>query len=55
MERARSGDGFSLDYRLLMPDNSVKYLHQTAHTTCDGAGRVGYIGAVQDVTERELA
>jgi PAS domain S-box-containing protein len=55
MERARSGGGFSLDYRLQMPDNSVKYLHQTAHTTCDDAGRVEYIGAVQDVTERELS
>ena len=52
MNRARSGEGFSLDYRLLMPDGSVKYLHQTAHTTHDGQGRVEYIGAVQDVTER---
>ena len=38
-----------------MPDNSVKYLHQTTHTTRDDAGRVEYIGAVQDVTERELS
>lgn len=50
---ARSG-GDDLDYeiRLRMPDDSVKYLHTFAKGTRDRDGRLEYIGAVQDVTER---
>lgn len=51
--RARANAGnFEYEHRLLMPDNSVKYLHLLAHATRDEAGRLEYIGAVQDVTER---
>src|ERR1700688_4232390 len=35
-----------------MPDHSVKYVHIIAHGTRDHDGRLEYIGAVQDVTER---
>ena len=38
-----------------MPDRSVKYLHTVAHGTRDQDGRLEYIGAVQDVTERRLS
>jgi C4-dicarboxylate-specific signal transduction histidine kinase len=38
-----------------MPDQSVKYLHVVAHATRDRDGRLEYIGAVQDVTERRRA
>jgi signal transduction histidine kinase len=56
IERAR-GDGSDFEYenRLLMPDQSVKYLHTVAHGTRDQDGRLEYIGAVQDVTERRHA
>jgi PAS domain-containing protein len=52
-DRAR-GTGSDLEYehRLLMPDRSVKYLHLVAHAARDRDGRLEYIGAVQDVTQR---
>ena len=56
IERAR-GDGtdFECEYRLQMPDASVKYLHMVARGTRDVDGRLEYIGAVQDVTARRLS
>src|SRR2546428_4075586 len=56
IDRAR-GDGsdFEYEHRLQMPDHSVKYLHMIAHGTRDQHGRLEYIGAVQDVTERRLS
>ena len=56
IERARAdGSDFEYEHRLLMPDHSVKYLHVVAHATRDQDGRLEYIGAVQDVTERRLS
>jgi PAS domain S-box-containing protein len=43
------------EHRLQMPDHSVKYLSMVAHGTRDTEGRLEYIGAVQDVTQRRLA
>jgi signal transduction histidine kinase len=52
-ERARSAaSDFQYEHRLLMPDQSVKYLHLIAHGTRNENGEVEYIGAVQDVTNR---
>jgi hypothetical protein len=56
IDRARGAAGnFEYEHRLLMPDNSVKHLHLLAHATRDEKGRLEYIGAVQDITERRLA
>jgi C4-dicarboxylate-specific signal transduction histidine kinase len=56
INRARSAaSDFEYEHRLLMPDQSVKYLHSIAHAVRDGHGRLEYIGAVQDVTERRLS
>jgi PAS domain S-box-containing protein len=56
VERARGAvRDFEYEYRLLMPDNSVKYLHLIAHGIRDHDGRLEYIGAVQDVTQRKLS
>jgi PAS domain S-box-containing protein len=56
IDRARGADGgFEFEHRLQMPDHSVKYLHVIAHGTRDQDGRLEYIGAVQDVTERRLS
>ncbi len=52
--RATGGD-FEYEHRLLMPDQSVKYVHVVAHGRQDEDGRLEYIGAVQDVTERRLS
>jgi len=56
VERAR-GAVIDLEYehRLLMPDDSVKYLHLIAHGIRDNEGRLEYIGAVQDVTQRQIS
>jgi signal transduction histidine kinase len=42
-------------YRLLMPDHSIKYIHAVAHATRDRDGQLEYIAAVQDVTARRLS
>jgi PAS domain S-box-containing protein len=56
ISRARSAaSDFEWEFRLLMPDQSIKYLHVIAHAVHDGHGRLEYIGAVQDVTERRLS
>jgi PAS domain S-box-containing protein len=56
VERARR-DGSDIDYehRLLMPNHSVKYVNMVAHATRDRDGRLEYIGAIQDVTQRRLS
>jgi PAS domain S-box-containing protein len=56
MERAQGGvDRLEYQYRLLMPDRSIRYLHLIAHGTRDREGKLEYIGAVQDVTQRHLS
>jgi PAS domain S-box-containing protein len=42
-------------YRLLMPDQSIKYVHAVAHANRDQDGQLEYIAAVQDVTARRLS
>ena len=56
VEQARTASrDFEWQYRLLMPDHSIKYLHAVAHATRDQDGKLEYIAAVQDVTARRLA
>ena len=46
---------FEHEYRLVMPDSSVKYVHVVAHVLHDESGGVEFVGAVMDVTERKRA
>ena len=56
IERGRGGAShYEYEHRLLMPDDSVKYLHLVAHANRDQAGRLEYLGAVQDVTQRRFS
>jgi PAS domain S-box-containing protein len=56
VERARgAASDFAYEHRLQMPDHSVKYVHLVAHATRDKEGRLEYIGAVQDVTQRRIS
>jgi PAS domain S-box-containing protein len=56
VHQARSGmNEFEWQYRLLMPDGSIKYLHAVAHATRDQDGQLEYIAAVQDVTARRVS
>jgi PAS domain S-box-containing protein len=49
------GNDFEWQYRLMMPDRSIKYLHAVAHATRDHDGQLEYIAAVQDVTARRMS
>jgi C4-dicarboxylate-specific signal transduction histidine kinase len=56
VHQAQTGaNRFEWQYRLLMPDHSIKYLHAVAHAIQDEDGQPEYIAAVQDVTVRRLS
>jgi PAS domain S-box-containing protein len=56
VEQARNGaDDFEWQYRLLMPDQSIKYMHAVAHAMRDPNGEMEYIAAVRDVTARRVS
>jgi len=56
VQQARDGaEDFEWQYRLLMPDQSIKYLHAVAHATHDESGELEYIAAVRDITARRLS
>lgn len=56
VEQVRNGkEDFDWQYRLLMPDHSIKYLQAVAHAIEDQRGQLEYIAAIQDVTEHHLA
>jgi len=54
--RAKSeGKDCDLEYRLLLPDDSIKHVHVVAHAVKDESGGLEFVGAVTDVTERKHA
>jgi NO-binding membrane sensor protein with MHYT domain/nitrogen-specific signal transduction histidine kinase/ActR/RegA family two-component response regulator len=56
LDRARhEKKDFDLEYRLLMPDASVKHLHVVARAVADESGNLEFVGAVMDVTRRKRA
>jgi PAS domain S-box-containing protein len=56
VDQARNGnDDFEWQYRLLMPDQSIKYMHAVARATHDRNNQLEYIAAVRDVTARRLS
>ena len=52
---AQDGSVFDYEHRLLMPDGSIRHLHDLAHRVSDGAGNDEVIGAIVDITERKVA
>ncbi len=52
---ARDGKDFDHEYRLVMPDGSVKYVHVVTHGLRGESGSIEFVGAVMDVTERKRA
>ena len=51
IERASvDGNNFDHEYRLLMPDGSMKYVHAVAHAATDASGNIEFVGAITDVT-----
>jgi PAS domain S-box-containing protein len=51
LDRAsREGKDFEHQYRLLMPDGSIKHVHAVARATRNELGGIEFIGAITDVT-----
>jgi predicted ATPase/signal transduction histidine kinase/CheY-like chemotaxis protein len=56
LDRARQEKkDFDLEYRLLMPDGSVKHLRVVARAVADHSGNLEFVGAVMDITGRKRA
>ncbi|MBR0903197.1 PAS domain S-box protein [Bradyrhizobium liaoningense] len=54
-QAAREGKDYDHEYRLLMPDGSIKYVRAVARATRDSSGRVQFVGSVTDVTATKEA
>jgi formate hydrogenlyase transcriptional activator len=55
LERAaQGGSDFDYEHRLIMPDGSIKHLHNLAHSFKDEAGNEEIVGAILDITERKV-
>src|SRR5882762_1826996 len=54
---ARRTDGTKSDaeYRLLLPDGSIKFVHLVSQAAATESGRVEYTGVIQDVTKARVA
>jgi signal transduction histidine kinase/PAS domain-containing protein len=56
IERAsKDMKNFEHEFRLLMPDRSIKYAYVLARAVTDELGSAEFVGAVMDVTERRRA
>jgi len=56
LERAAHGEShFDYEHRLLMPDGSIKHIHDLAHRVKGEAGHDEVVGAIVDITERKVA
>ncbi|ALL71749.1 Signal transduction histidine kinase (plasmid) [Paraburkholderia caribensis MBA4] len=55
-ERALQGEShIDSEFRLLLTDGSVKHVHYVAHLSAPASGKVEYVGALMDVTDRVTA
>jgi PAS domain S-box-containing protein len=56
LERAgQGGSEFDFEHRLLMPDGSIKHIHNLSHSLTNEAGNQEVVGAIMDITERRVA
>jgi PAS domain S-box-containing protein len=55
MEAARAGRDIDFVFRWVMPDGSIKYLHEYAHGARMRNGRPELIGSTLDITQSKLA
>uniref|UniRef100_UPI001CE25635 PAS domain S-box protein n=1 Tax=Bradyrhizobium cenepequi TaxID=2821403 RepID=UPI001CE25635 len=51
----RDQEDFEHEYRLLLPDGSVKHLHALARATRTASGDIEFVGAVTDITAAKQA
>ncbi len=51
-EARELGHPYSLDHRILLPDGTLRHVHEQAQLSCDATGQViKMMGTVQDITE----
>jgi PAS domain S-box-containing protein len=50
---SQTGTGFEREYRLLLADGRIKYVHAIAHAVQNASGNREFVGAVTDITERK--
>src|SRR5213593_1478246 len=56
LERPEEGSHFDVEFRLVLPDGTIKYVRSTGHPVRDASGDVlEYVGTSIDVTERKRA
>jgi PAS domain S-box-containing protein len=53
--RRTDGSKADAEYRLLLPDGTIKFVHLVSQTTVADSGEVEYTGVIQDVTEARVA
>jgi PAS domain S-box-containing protein len=52
----REKSEYDVEFRILLPDGTVKYIHTVGHPVLDSSGKlVQFVGSSTDVTERKLA
>jgi PAS domain S-box-containing protein len=49
-QASSTGNDFDHEYRLLMPDGSIRNVHAVAHAARDASGHIEFLGAVTDFT-----
>ena len=54
-QAAQDGKDFEHEYRLAMPDASIKHVHVVAHALSDQSDDIEFLGAVMDVTGAKQA
>ncbi len=52
---SQDGKDFRHEFRLVMPDGAVKHVDVVAHALSDQSGRIEFVGAVMDVSDRKRA
>ncbi|HZD85058.1 MAG TPA: PAS domain-containing protein [Gemmatimonadaceae bacterium] len=53
--RRNDGSRTEVEYRLLLPDGSIKFVHLVSQPTPTESGEMEYTGAIQDVTAARIA
>ena len=55
LRAARETSSFQHEYRIVLPDGSIKYVQSTGHPDIDAAGELEFVGTAMDITERRHA
>ncbi len=51
-----SGEGVDIEYRVISPNGSIRYIHEISEVTKDASGElIRASGTIQDITERRVA